>query len=111
MRLANGSIQTSIVKARSNVKNNRGIGINNFTNSNQIKIYPNPANNELLISLSKNCNNSQILIMNVLGETIKNISTTNTETKINISEIENGVYFVKVNTNGSSFLQKLVIQH
>jgi len=111
LRLGNNSTQTAVVKSRSNVKNNRTTSINKFNNG-DLKIYPNPANDAIAISLSKNCNNCQIEIINLLGETVKNISVVEMESKITIAEIINGVYFVKVVSNNKvQCIQKLIVQH
>jgi len=112
MRVGNNSAQGTITKSRSNVKNNRVNSISNVTANNQVQIYPNPANDELTISLSENCYNCRIEIINLLGETIKNIFVVEMESKITIAEIINGVYFVKVVSNNKvQCIQKLIVQH
>ena len=52
------------------------------------------------------------LFIFLLGETVKVIPVTSTESKISIAEIENGIYFLNVKSNiNSYYTQKLVIQH
>ncbi len=112
LRLGNNSTQTAVVKSRSNVRNNRVTGVSQYSNlTTQYLIYPNPANDELTILFSKNCSNCQIQITNVLGETVKTTSVANTENKINVSALENGVYFVKMISKGNLSQQKIIVQH
>ncbi|MBE7509599.1 MAG: T9SS type A sorting domain-containing protein [Bacteroidia bacterium] len=80
---------------------------------NQIIIQPNPASNEVSIILKGNyeglCN---VQIQNVIGETVltDEMNCKDSVHKINLSNIPQGIYMVKVNINNSTFVNtKLVI--
>jgi hypothetical protein len=108
----NNSVQAAVVKSRSNVRNNRMININQVISNNSILVYPNPANNELTVSLANNCDNCHIEIINLLGQSIKNILLTSTESKISVADLPSGAYYLKVKSNGKEqYLQKLIVQH
>jgi len=76
-------------------------------NNNSISVYPNPANNVLFV---KNMNNiSEISIINILGQTVQNINVKGENTEINISNLTNGMYFIKFNnTNGAKSIKSFV---
>ncbi len=69
--------------------------INNQTNfiENEVKIYPNPSNGILNIILPFN---AQVIITNQLGEVLINELLQTRESLINIKDLPNGIYFVKV---------------
>jgi hypothetical protein len=108
MRQSNGTAG-AIIKSKSNIVNNRQIGIKENTSGN-FEIYPNPANDFLTIVLDKAGNNS-VEIANTLGETVKQISCNETQNKITISDLASGVYYVKVFTAGKQLsVSRIVIQ-
>lgn len=78
--------------------------INEVVNNNDLKIYPNPTTDYLMITGVENAN--EISISNVLGEKVMNISL-NTN-KIDISNLDKGVYFVRVKTNDNIKTQKFI---
>ncbi len=63
------------------------------TNSNEITIYPNPAKNSLFIKKT-NSSNSFVTISNLQGELV--LSVQNASNVINISNLNEGVYIVKI---------------
>ncbi len=113
-RLANGSdIQGSIVKTRSNVKNNRtsGIGIAETSLKNNYEVYPNPTSKEITVQLNKNCVNCDLEITNALGQTLRTEKLLSLDNKINVSGLANGVYYLKIKNANAQDVQKLIIQH
>lgn len=73
-----------------------------------ISIYPNPAKNKIQISNS-NAISAEIRIFNVLGKQVFH-QTNIKEKAIDISSFNKGIYMVKINIDGKSKTQKLVIQ-
>ena len=72
---------------------------------NNFSLYPNPAN-EILVIGGENFGNVQIF--NVMGQKIDEIESRNDkDLSINVSNYENGVYFVKI--NGKT--QRFVVTH
>jgi CotH kinase protein/Secretion system C-terminal sorting domain len=75
---------------------------------NDVSVYPNPVRNLLNIE-NKNQIISTIEIYDFLG---KLIISKNNEVSIDVSNVENGIYFCKINNiNGYSKSMKIVIQH
>jgi hypothetical protein len=60
-----------------------------------ISIFPNPANNVITVA---NAENANIVVLNMLGEVVANINNASANQTIDINELANGTYFVKVNS-------------
>lgn len=77
--------------------------------------YPNPANTTVSFSYSVNTGETgSIIIRNVLGSKVKEISLVNPEGKIavTVSDLPEGIYFYSLNLDGKAlFTRKLVIKH
>ena len=80
-------------------------GISDITTYN-IKLYPNPADNEL--NISGIVQKANVSIISILGEEIMSMEI-NKESTIDVSSLKNGVYFLRIidskNNNGSSVLR------
>mgnify|MGYP001379470318 FL=1 len=70
---------------------------------NKIKIYPNPANS--FIEIKTDLDYNSISIMDVTGKAIKQLDS---QTKIDISDLTNGIYFIKITGEKSSVIRKFV---
>ena len=87
----------------------------NFTLANQsfsqidgLKVYPNPVSNGVL-HVESNLNSERtISLYNVLGKQV--ISTTTSNTTINIANLNSGVYIVKITEGGKTATKKLVVK-
>lgn len=85
-------------------------GINeNFANT--FKLYPNPANGKVSISMEKSMN-AEIKIYSLVGNLLLKQETTEILTTIDLSSFARGIYFVNManKSNGKSFTEKLIIQ-
>ena len=77
-------------------------GLGNLqSNNNQLKLYPNPANNYLNVSFQSN-EKATISIFNATGQLVRqfNASTTG-NTIVNVSDLQKGVYILRVKTDNS----------
>lgn len=109
VRYGNNSAQGAVVKSRSNVKNNRTTAVH--SKEINFRVYPNPSNNEFTVFLMQNGTNCWAQITNALGQDIKDVLLSGTETTVSVADLENGVYFLKVTENDRSCRQKLIVQH
>lgn len=82
--------------------------INN--NDDNINIYPNPANNILYIEGVFDNSNNNLQIYNSLGSLIISKQITQNITTIDISQLSNGVYFVKILSDNFIYKQKIIKQ-
>ena len=81
------------------------LGINSLLND-KIKIYPNPAKDNLIIELQENNiqQNTNVSIYNIQGQLLKQMAITQSQTELDIHSFATGVYIVKV-TNETDTLQ------
>lgn len=90
-------------------KSTQNVGIKQLYKKDvSIFVYPNPASNKVIIISLEN-KLGEISIIDMLGKEQLLIHTNEMQTELNVSELKEGVYFVKVTQNGSAFTQKLVI--
>lgn len=81
------------------------VGIKNLQDFRQVKIYPNPARFELILSDVVLTTKNKIVIMNAVGEIVKTISISENfvETfKIDVSDLKNGFYFLSIENDPAS---------
>ena len=80
------------------------LSIDNF-NVDDFKIYPNPTTNILNIS-STISGNKKVSIFDVTGKLIKNTEENNDDFEIDVSNLKNGSYILKINNVSYQFLKK-----
>ncbi len=91
----------------------KNTGVNNVNAiSSSVKVYPSPAYAELNVSI-ENINQlpAQLVIVDMLGREVvkQTINTKNFNEQINISQLNNGVYFLNIsNTNGMQTVKFMV---
>ena len=68
-------------------------GINDIKQA-EIKVYPSPAEKYIYVD-SDSWNKSEIIITNILGQVVKDISFEGTRTSIDVADLKSGIYFVK----------------
>ena len=64
--------------------------LNDVAEENSISLYPNPAKENITLTADED-----IFIYNNLGQIVKQINNPKGETTINISDLQNGVYYIK----------------
>ncbi len=85
--------------------------------SSQIKMYPNPANNNVTFNIAATKNTSaQIAIVDLAGKIVFKskamLSAGNTINQIqDIAKLGNGMYFVRVTVDGQTSNHKLIVAH
>lgn len=94
-----GSTDIYIQKLSQNI--NVGITQNNLSS---IKIYPNPTQNQLIIDSNQKITN--VTIINISGKVLKTV--TNIKPRINVSNLNKGVYFIRIKTINGIFTHKMI---
>lgn len=84
-------------------------------NSQSIKIKPNPTTGKVILDFSKISNFGIVGNIDVSDITGKNIystqySTINNQLNLDLSELESGIYFIKIKSNSQSITKKLIIR-
>lgn len=72
-----------------------------------VKVYPNPASSVINIEGIDNYNNLDVKFVNIHGQIVKEVSNA---LEINVSDVESGIYFIKIDCDGQQYLQKIVIK-
>lgn len=75
-----------------------------------ISVYPNPAKENVSIEVSEGLKSSELKIFNIQGKLVKYFILNSTQTTINISDLESGFYFIKVQDEHKTLLRKLVVE-
>jgi hypothetical protein len=79
-------------------------------NNQSVSICPNPANNELTVTLLKNINTEGMVleIVNTEGKMVKNQAINNSVTKINLTNLNNGLYIMRLISKDEILIKKLI---
>jgi hypothetical protein len=80
-------------------------GIESFSNSSLIKIFPNPSINNITIETLPH---STIEISNIQGQLIKTVAASGTKTNVDVSALPCGVYVVQVKTEKGVGVRKFI---
>ena len=81
------------------------VGIDELNISLNTSVYPNPANENIIIESPQK---AVIEIYNIQGQLIKTIVASSNKTSVNVSALPSSLYFVKVNTEKGVAVNKFV---
>jgi len=86
------------------------LGTNDNVFSNAIVMYPNPANEQVIISNSSNIALERVMMFDVVGKLVSNIDMRGTqgEKVIDISNLQSGVYMVQIQGENASVTKRLI---
>jgi adenylate kinase family enzyme len=73
-----------------------------------LSLYPNPVSNGKVYITSKNDDEKDIIIFDVLGKKV--IQTKINSRELNISNLSSGVYIIKINEGDTSATRKLIVK-
>lgn len=79
-----------------------------LTTQSDFSFYPNPANDKFLLN---NVENATVCLININGETVKNISIKEATFMMPVGDLANGIYFIKIEKEGNYKLSKIIINH
>ncbi|HNC33255.1 MAG TPA: T9SS type A sorting domain-containing protein, partial [Bacteroidia bacterium] len=90
---------------------NGPVGINNIS-SESLNIYPTISTGAINIESSAEKKAIEISVINVIGKEVKrfNFIQNNGKSIINLSELPDGVYVLKMTLNGQPFTKRVVIK-
>src|ERR1700757_547177 len=105
LRLAGGN-NTYAAKQRShsNINNNRTSGINKVAATKAVKVYPNPASNNIVIEAGAEL--GVVAIYNALGEVVMQLTTKNMQEQIDISKLAPGVYTIEAKNSFTKLIKE-----
>lgn len=96
--------ETTTASVSFTVTDNSSVDENGTAN---VKVYPNPAYSTVAINGLNDFANLEVQVVNLQGQVVMSV---NNSLEINVSDIEAGIYFIKINCDGQQYLQKIVIK-
>lgn len=105
----NTALATIHVRFTHNVSTSCTASLTELSNVN-FDLYPNPVNEQLNIEVD--LNNAEVKIVDMLGKTVFTQNNVNTTTKVDVSNLNNGIYFVSILKEGTVLkTEKLIVKH
>ena len=86
------------------------VGVQEVNLLDELKVYPNPVDNELVIS-SDPALDTKVSLVNALGQVVMEERLEFGTINLYIDHLKNGVYFLTATTGSSSTTRRIVIQH
>ncbi len=87
----------------------KGVGLQNDLSEELLKVFPNPAVNELNINYTLD-EEIQIEIVSLEGKSLKELNISKGKYKLDIAGIPAGLYLIKIHSNSISQTRKILIQ-
>jgi hypothetical protein len=88
------------------------LGFSSIGNETQIIVYPNPANQALILEFSGYSDNDAVEVLNVLGQKLMEMNVRSNKIIIDVSEMQEGYYFLKLKSkSGSEERIPFIIRH
>ncbi len=84
------------------------VGINENGEHGYVTMYPNPATTSVKLEANSNINDVQVY--NAVGQLVYSTVINNKTATVDVSSLQNGVYFVKINSELGTTTQKLVVK-
>jgi hypothetical protein len=82
-----------------------------ITLSNTVSIYPNPARGVVTLNVPSVSSNTSLWITDLAGKTVKTQVVTDKQTKVNISNLTPGIYFISIQSAEGKTTKKLIINN
>jgi len=86
------------------------VGINSINDPTSIAIYPNPAHDYVVVSLSSNLIGSWLELTDAVGRTILQQQITTDKFRLQTGGLAKGIYLVKVESGNGGMVKKLVVE-
>lgn len=74
-----------------------------------VELYPNPASNEIRIQLHE-ASSADVILFNTIGNVVLEFKNIKSSEHLDVSGLSNGIYYVKVITETSGAIKKLIIE-
>jgi hypothetical protein len=71
-------------------------------------LYPNPANTILYID-NGDIAMQELLLYDVSGRLLKRVSVYANTTSLDVSDLQNGIYLIKITTRDAAFVRKIQV--
>ena len=82
---------------------NAGVGVPEIEHNTHVSVYPNPAVDQLNITLNKN---AEVTVYNIMGQTVMTMEGRAGANVLDISSLNSGIYFVNAGNDTQKFVVK-----
>jgi hypothetical protein len=76
----------------------------------RLKLFPNPASDEITITLPENVQQGNIMIYNATGNQMEVKSGVKTDVVVDISRYSDGMYYIAVSSSSGMFYDKFIVK-
>lgn len=84
-------------------------GVKTVNNDLSFRVFPNPANTQVMIQTSEIVNGATWEFKNVVGQSVLSGAISGMQTPVNVSGLASGIYMVEIHSGEKSLVKKLVI--
>jgi serine protease AprX len=81
---------------------------NNLTKNTDFKVFPNPAKNNILVTLPENAKNANIVFYNNLGQEVLSKKINSQTTNVEVNNLNSGIYIYKLFTETATKTGKII---
>jgi PKD repeat protein len=88
-------------------------GFEEMTDPEKIQVFPNPSNGKFTVQFEENYGTTEVMVLNVLTEVVyteKTVAERGSRLEIDIRDVSEGVYFIKLKNDRSEIVRKIVIR-
>jgi hypothetical protein len=85
------------------------VGIDSYTSAETFAVYPNPADNFVLVDVPQAWEIERAVIIDVAGKVVQVLNPKNIVNPIEISSLAEGLYFIRITTSTSVVQERFVI--
>ncbi len=97
------------IDAQSYFSENCSLSVDDFNIENYFTIYPNPVKDNFSIQNNSSYTIDKIAIYNMLGKLVYQTKTI--QSSIQVNDLSNGIYFVKLTSNNLSIMKKIIVKN
>lgn len=91
-------------------RDNETASVNSENPLEAANVYPNPANNQVNIDLPEGVQNGMVQIIDATGRIVVTKATNNGVVNMNVTNLNQGAYFVKIFSTNASITKSLIIK-
>ena len=82
----------------------------NLTEESKLSIYPVPAKDFIIIKLQDDATIGELQIIDVVGKTVYSSVVDRQSSRIDISNLNSGLYFIQITANNEKYVKKLLVK-
>jgi len=83
------------------------LSANSFDSASKFKVYPNPSNGIVKIKTESPVD---VVVMDISGKTVYTMNQVTSESQLNLSSLQKGIYMAKIMSEGTEETQKIILK-